>query len=157
MSSTPAIKIRPTVPQHVYDPTKDDLIELKGDPHDPGAEGISSTHRLNNAAEAKVLLLYQHPFMGDLVVEAEVYVDPGNRDITVHMLCPECRNSLTVPSTKKVIDWEPGLGLISVEQSTCTWEEKRDQHVDKGQANILLRKNLCSFSFVVDRNVIRKV
>lgn len=156
--STPAIHVKRTAPKHVFDPAKDELVELVGDPADPSEGPCISTYRLPNAADAKVLLLYDHPQRGDLIPECEVYVDPTEQLITLHMICPHCLNSLTIPSSKKKMSWDKATGLLSVEESQCTWEAKDEFETERRAGAIfLVGKNLCGFRFAIENNVIRRV
>jgi hypothetical protein len=157
-----------------FDPEREELVPLKGDPsevhasdvysqgrhYDPGGSGMvgmASQMNLQRTALGHPLIRYR-----DVVIEADVYAAPDG-GLIVNLYCPRCRNSLTVPSGRKAIDFEPQTvrdkatgqlvkrGKISIETFRCTWELGRGTDATAAD-RMQFGTGLCNWTVAVDNN-----
>lgn len=157
--------------QRTIDPatgkTQPGLVQVAGDMD----HGLASTVRLT-AGKTEVLVLSKS---GDIpLMTVDVYAIPGE-PLKVHLLCPRCRNHLTVPGEKKAIDWSPRdanpqaraiialgidphmqamaqLGRLSVEPFECTWELDSKKKVGASEFS---GGNLCRWRAAIDNNLVK--
>ena len=146
---------------------KRELVQVAGDMD----HGLTSTVRLT-AGKTEVLVLVPK---GDVpLMTVDVYAMPGE-PLKVHILCPRCKNHLTIPGDKKAIEWDPkaenprarsiaGLGIpphmqemaklgkISIEPFECTWELDKNARVG---ANEFSGGNLCRWRAAIDNNLVK--
>jgi len=147
--------------------TGKELVQVAGDMD----HGMSSTVHLN-AGKTEVLVLAKN---GDVpLMTVDVYAMPGE-PLKVHILCPRCKNHLTIPGEKKAIEWAPrdanpayrGIvalgvpphmqqmaltGRLSIETFECTWE--LDAHKKVGSSEFS-GGNLCRWRAAIDNNVVK--
>jgi hypothetical protein len=123
------------------------VVQLAGDAPDPRGitdhRGMASTHHLS-LGKQEVGVVF-----GDRILTVDVYAIPGE-PITVHLICPRCRKTLTVRGDRKVIDFDPNApnprgavlratgspelavlaqrGRLSIEAFECTWEMGDGHH-----------------------------
>lgn len=143
------------------------LVQVAGDMD----HGLSSTLNLI-AGKTEVLVIDPK---GDVaLLTVDVYEMPGE-PLKVHLLCPRCKNHLTVPGDKKAIEWDPRagnpreraivtlgipphmqamakLGRLSIEPFECTWE--LDAHKKVG-ASEFSGGNLCRWRCAIDNNMVK--
>jgi hypothetical protein len=104
----------------------------------------------------------------------DVYVMPGE-PLKVHILCPRCKNHLTIPGDKKAIEWDPKAenprardivalgvpphiqamaktGRISIEPFECTWELDAGKKVGASEFS---GGNLCRWRAAIDNNLVK--
>jgi hypothetical protein len=123
-----------------YDPETEELEHLAGDaPAVIGkvdeamrsGRGIGTETDLSKTAIAHPMVRYK-----DMVLEVDLYLEPGAPDLSsqyLHfiVLCPRCRNALTVRGDRKEIEFRPPTaelprGVLSCSPFKCTWELESD-------------------------------
>lgn len=145
-----------------YNPATEELEQLAGDPPDvyqtgrhgdplgqmdPKAMGYASQMDLSKSALAHPMIRYK-----DFVIEADVYRVPDSDELQVVILCPRCRNALTISSLKKDVQFEmPSAkhqrGVLSIEPFGCTWELESDgRRMEFGLG-------LCNWKVGINKNV----
>jgi len=127
-----------------------EIFEVKSDVPDPtgsGMRGMTSGIDLSKSAIGHPVIHYKAKDGSEHLLTADVYALPGE-PMKVYILCPECKNHLTIRQDNKAIDYDrnvvpriPGFtteelfaqlnisdlgGRISIEPFRCTWEEKPD-------------------------------
>jgi hypothetical protein len=160
-----------------FDPDREELVPLQGDPNDVHASDVyqqaqqldpSGSGRLGMASQMNLQkTALGHPLIRyrDVVIEADVYAD-GAGGLIVNIYCPRCRHSLSIPSTRKAIEFEPQAtldkatgqiqkrGKISVEPFRCTWELGRGTDATAGD-RMNFGVGLCNWTVAIDNNVAR--
>ena len=141
----------PHVRQSLGTSRERELVQLAGDAPDPmgtGMRGQQTTYHLNRSAIAHPLVEY-HPGRADYaLLECDVYANPGE-PVIVHLICPRCRNTLTINGAHKRIEIEGNV--LSVEPFGCTWEKpEAGPHVPGLVGGGL---SLCRWRVAIDRNV----
>lgn len=143
-----------------YNPQTEELYRIAGDEEDPDGTGIvgaSSTMRLVRTAICHPLIRYRGQY-GDVVLEADVYKEPGAEKIWVNLLCPRCRHSLKIDQDNKKIHLELGpevpptqrrRGTISIEPFQCPWE------LDDEAQRMEFAVGLCQCKLGIDQNIAR--
>lgn len=101
----------------MYDPRTEEIFHVAGDMQ----HGVSSTVNLQNTRTAEVQIRYQ-----DTIIFGDVYQYEG-APIRVIILCPKCRNALTITGDNKRIEYDlaaaPSIGgRISIEPFKCSFE-----------------------------------
>lgn len=171
-----------TVSEMPNDPIiEKEIFHVAGDAADPTREsnlrGLQPGYELSKAAAGRPLCYYQMPGGAEMLVEIDVYMDPGE-PMYLHLLCPHClarnhqsQNALVVRSQVKQMSYDPlGIpptfpgwtdkqmvnalskgagGLLSCERFKCTWEVDPRYRERIG--------NVCDFEVVIDRNIIRRI
>lgn len=146
---------------------KRELVQVAGDMD----HGISTTVNLT-AGKTEVLVIMPK---GDVpLLTVDVYAIPGE-PLKVHLLCPRCKNHLTIPGEKKAIEWEPRaenpraraivalgvpphiqnmakLGKLSIEPFECTWELDAKARVGASEFS---GGNLCRWRAAIDNNMVK--
>lgn len=135
----------------LYDPTKEDLYEVKGDPR----TGMASTTNLDNAAEAKIEVRYSGQYNDHgaiaMLMQCEVY--RAGESVLVHIICPKCKNANSIKSERKALEWDPRNGVLSVEPYTCNWEMNTERDNKSAHKSILVGSgNLCRARIAIDKN-----
>lgn len=142
-----------------FDPSREELVHLAGDAPDPlagmaGIEharggGVTTTMRLTKTAKGHPQIRYR-----DMLIEADVYAFDGE-PVKVHLICPRCRNALSISSDKKSLEYDPRQnveigGRLDVETFECTWElpEANDRKMEFGLG-------LCRWRVAIDNNIAR--
>lgn len=123
----------------------EDIYEIKGDAKDPLGQvegGRSSTIGFSKAAIGRPVVRY-----GNFLLTCDVYgVGEG---LYVHLYCPKCRNALSIPATKKQIDYDRVKNVLSVEPFRCTWE------TDPEGRRMEFGLGMCGWSVGISNNVAR--
>ncbi|HEY4266756.1 MAG TPA: hypothetical protein VGM94_01060 [Galbitalea sp.] len=137
-------------PSALARPHKREMVQLAGDAPDPTGmtshAGMQSTMRLSESAVCHPLIQYK-----DFVMTADVYHVAGEPPF-VHLICPRCRNTLTIPGQRKHIEYETtggpdNAGTISIEAFECTWE--LEGHVRRMEFGL----GLCRWKVAIDKNI----
>ena len=119
-----------------YNPQKEELYHVAGD----ADHGIASDVSLSNSAWAKPQIRYSGRY-GEFVLGCELY--NLNGEMALHLICPKCRHSLWIKSSKKQMDFDKNKGL-SVEPFMCTWELE-ERRIEFGIG-------LCNWKAVINEN-----
>ena len=87
-------------------------------------KGVIAEHDLRGLAIAKVQLIYQGAFrpppgLKAFEVECEIY--EVNGILSVHTVCPKCRNAQWIDGRNKKVEYDKERGLF-IEAFTCPWE-----------------------------------
>lgn len=101
----------------MYNPRTEEIFHVAGDMK----HGVSSTVRLDKTATAEVQIRYK-----DTIIFGDVYQFPDT-PIRVVIMCPKCRNVLTITGDNKEIEYDllaaPGIGgRISIAKFKCPFE-----------------------------------
>ena len=135
----------------VYDDKREELVWHTGDMADPSGQGpIGAGASMDLTRNAS-----GHPLVrwGDQVLEVDVYMLPGE-PVYLHLLCPKCRNMLTISATRKHIEYDKNAGdpkaggRLNVETFMCTWDGAEGRRMDFGLG-------LCAWKVAIDNNVAR--
>ncbi len=146
-----------TRPGAPFDPLREEQYYVAGDkpianPIEQGklGAGYASTLRLDKN-KTEVQVRYK-----DFLITADLYRVKVGEQTTIRLLllCPRCRNALTIESTKKAISYDDSSmkeagGQLSVEPFTCTWEldpAKEGRRMEFGLG-------LCNWRVAIDKNI----
>lgn len=145
------------------------LLQVAGDMD----HGVQSRVNLD-LGKVEVMVLDKK---GDIpLLTLDIYALPGE-PLKIGLICPRCRNHLTITGDKKAIDWDPRaenprtrdiidlgiephmvstakLGKLSVEAFECTWELDGDKKV--GTSEFWAGGNLCRWKVAIDNNLVKK-
>lgn len=146
---------------------KKQIMQVAGDMD----HGIASRIDLTNG---KTEVMVFDP-KGDVpLLTVDVYALPGE-PLKVHLICPRCRNHLTIPGDRKAIEFAPNdrnprspsiialgipphmqemakLGRLSVEPFECTWELDAGKKVGSSE---FTGNNLCRWRAAIDNNTVK--
>lgn len=137
-----------------HDPAREELYPIAGDaPDNLPPELAAGTGAISARPNGRAFIRYQSRWAADpFVIEADVYFLPGV-PTKVLLLCPKCKNALSVTADRKRIEFQPPAvghegdgGKISIETFECTWE--LTQQVELGG-------ELCRWRVAVDNNIAR--
>lgn len=123
-----------------YDPEKEELEFLAGDQPEQVIDRVNQAQRdggmMSEADLTKSAIAHPYIRYKDVVLEVDVYLAPGARNLSsenLHfvVLCPRCKNALTVRGDRKDIEFVPPTassprGILSCEPFQCTWELESD-------------------------------
>jgi len=156
------IKTKYPIPTHVFDPSREEIYETSGDMDSsvmggplPTADrtdvGIQGTHHLDRMGENNIMIRES-----DKVTQTvDIYLapaGPGEKpEVTVHMYCPRCRNSIKISSKDKPLSFDPKTGRLDIEPVGCPWELDPNTPTNKG----LSISSLCRARFAIEYNVLR--
>lgn len=160
-----------------------DVFHVAGDAPDPtgtGLRGVAPGYRLTQSAIGHPMLHWAMPGGKELILEADVYALP-DQPPHIYMLCPVCllhghQNQLSIRGDQKKFDYTPpdeagdrmptfpgwtreqmrhafpnGLGgILSCDPFRCTFESVPELRRGFGLGQ-------CTFSVVIDNNVVRNV
>jgi hypothetical protein len=126
-----------------YNPEKEELFHVSGDMD----HGVTATTNFNKNAAGNPQIRYSGKY-GEWVMEADVYIVDGQ--ISVHMICPRCKNALWIRTPNKEVDYDIVNDLLSCEKSQCTWELGRSDATKNDR--IEFGAGLCKFTFAIDKN-----
>jgi hypothetical protein len=142
----------------MYDPRTEEIFHVAGDVPDPtgysSARGQQSTVNLQASRTAEVQIRYK-----DTIIFGDVYQYEG-APIRVIIMCPRCRNTLTITGDNKRIEYDLGAapsigGKISIEPFTCPFEAPdagaHKRHSGEG-AQIITGMKMCNWRVGVENN-----
>ncbi len=137
-----------------HDPATEELYQIAGDrPDNLPPELAAGSGAIAARPTAHAYVRYRTASHVDpLVLEVDIYQVPG-APTRVLLLCPRCRNSLTITSDRKEMRVQlPARGaeaagaVISVAPFQCTWELTQQK---------ALGGELCRWKGAIDNNVAR--
>lgn len=157
--------------RRIADPAsgKRELVQVAGDMD----HGLMS--RIDLGSGKTEVLIYDPRGEGNAPLHTvDVYALPGE-PLKVHILCPRCKNHLTIPGDKKAIEWDPKAtnprardiialgvpphmqvmaktGRISIEPFECTWELDANKKVGASEFS---GGNLCRWRCAIDNNMVK--
>ncbi len=133
-----------------FDSKREEVFHIAGDVPDPmGQTGHGYMTRLKLDKDKTVVQVRYKDFLSD----CDLYRLEG-APMRLLLICPRCRNTLTITSDKKQMDYDPGKlpqfgGALSVEAFQCTWE--LDSTPDGRRMEFGL--SLCKWRVAIDANV----
>lgn len=122
-----------------FNPNTEELYHVAGDMD----TGVTTDVSLTKSAFAKPQIRYSGRF-GEFVLTCELY-KMGN-ELSLHLICPRCRNALWIKSSKKQMHWDSDKGL-SIEPFECTWELEGDSR------RMEFGLGLCRWRAAIDKNI----
>lgn len=127
-----------------YDPSREDLYHVAGDMD----TGVTTSANLTGGAAGHPQIRYSGR-AGDFVMTADVYI--ADNEVMVHLICPKCRNALSIKNKNKQLDYNIVTQELSVEPFSCSWElghsdATKNDHMDFGIG-------LCRHRMAIDKNV----
>lgn len=128
-----------------YDPKVEEIYHLKGDMD----TGISSSINLTKTALGHPKIRYENKHGQKFVLTCDVY--RMGEELNVHLICPKCRNALSIKSSKKQMSYDHISNSLSVQQFQCTWEIQEELLGNVRNFGM----SLCRWSAVIDNNLAR--
>lgn len=115
---------------------------------DPNMVGYRSSVLLD---KSKIPIQVRHK---EFLLEVDLYMDGEGKPDKILLLCPRCRNQLSIPAARKAIDFDPHAlkefgGQLSVEPFQCTWEADSSKHGRRMKFGL----GLCGWRVAIDKNV----
>lgn len=143
----------------MYNAKTEEIYHVAGDVPDPtgtGLRGEMSSVNLDSKV-AEVQIRYK-----DTIIFGDVYRYAGV-PLRVVIMCPQCRNALTITQDNKEIDYDlaaaPQIGgRISIEPFTCPFEAPdagAHRHRSGDGAQIITGMSMCNWRVGVSNNIAR--
>jgi hypothetical protein len=128
-------------PNAPFDPKREEVFHIAGDPD----HGFTATTRLDRQ-KREVQVRYK-----DFLMVVDVYAFPDT-PIRAILVCPRCKNTLTIQGDKKRIDYDPNAltergGQLQIEPFGCTWE------ADPNGRRMEFGLGLCGWKVGISNNV----
>lgn len=100
------------------------LYQTKGDPN----KGFTSRVNVrDDSCYGRPEVIYKN-----LILYCELYKDPEDGSLSVHIACPKCGNNLIIDQKKKALHWDEQRNVLDVEPFMCTWEAISDRRIEFG-------------------------